>query len=200
MNRDILQLQEAPRPLRATNRELTKHEILSPEIQHLIADMKEIMRAAPGVGLAAPQIGVNLKLAVIEDPEEWLKDIPVAVLQDRARVPVEFHVIINPSITQRHGDIKYFFEGCLSVKGKVRVTPRHERVTVICLDECANERVIEATGWYARILQHEIGHLNGVLYVDISDERLEMLVNEEFKSEWMNASSYKISDLRESLI
>ncbi|HEU5281423.1 MAG TPA: peptide deformylase [Gammaproteobacteria bacterium] len=195
MIKEILQLDDSETTLRATCRELTQQDILSEEIQHLITEMKETMRAAPGVGLAAPQIGVNIKLAVIEDPEERLKLLPADVLKDRGRVPVNFHVIINPAIIKKHGKTKHFFEGCLSVQGKVRVTPRHECVTVACLDEHGREKIIEASGWYARILQHEIDHLNGALYIDVADEKTEMLVDEVYKNTWMNASSEQIASL-----
>ena len=188
----ILQLSSRASVLRAKNKNLTPNEILSSEIQALIQEMKMIMRKAPGVGLAAPQIGVNLNLAVIEDEASRLKDVPEAVLEDRGRRPVAFHVIINPVITKFHGKTKLFFEGCLSVKGKVRITPRYESVTVECLDEHGEQKIIEASGWYARILQHEIDHLNGRLYVDIAGENTEMRVDEHFKNEWMNAGSDKL--------
>jgi peptide deformylase len=165
----------------------------------LIEKMKDTMRSAPGVGLAAPQIGLNISLAVIEDPAERLKDISEAILKDRGREPVEFHVIVNPVIVEKKGKINYFFEGCLSVKGKVRVTPRYDHVVVHCLDEKGNDKIIEASGWYARILQHEIDHLNGQLYVDIANERSEMIVDDAFKEKWMNADSEKIRDFFKSV-
>lgn len=199
MNQKILQLSENETTLRAACSELTQQDISSEGIQHLIAEMKATMRAAPGVGLAAPQVGVNIKLAVIEDLEERMKVLPEAILKDRGRVPVAFHVIINPVIIKKHGKIKYFFEGCLSVQGKVRVTPRHECVTVVCLDEHGNEKTIEASGWYARILQHEIDHLNGALYVDIANEKTEMIADEVYKNTWMSASSEQIAGLCQSV-
>ncbi len=188
----ILQLDQSSEILRSVNKNLTQEEILTPDIQALIQEMKEIMREAPGVGLAAPQIGVNLNIAVIEDNAERLSNVPEVILKDRDRRPVDFHVIINPEIIEYYGEIKCFFEGCLSIHGKVRITPRYESVVVKCLDENAQEKIIKASGWYARILQHEIDHLNGQLYVDIADENMEMLVDENFKSEWMNAGSDKL--------
>lgn len=199
MSQEIVQLAEFPDILRGECRALSKEEIKSNEIQALIKKMKEIMRKAPGVGLAAPQIGVNIQLAVIEDPLERLKGIPESVLKDRERIPVDFHVIINPVILEKKGEIRHFFEGCLSFKGKVRVTPRYQQVVVHCFDEQGNQKKIHAVGWYARILQHEIDHLNGRLYVDISDERTEMVVDEKFKEEWMYADSNKIIDFYSSI-
>ena len=152
--------------LRAKARTLAPDEILSGQIQKLIADMKETMRAAPGVGLAAPQVGHPLQLAVIEDKEEYLRDISIEQLRTRDRRPVPFHVIINPKISYATATTVEFFEGCLSLPGFSAVVPRANTVRVECLDENGKAKLIEASGWYARILQHEIDHLNGHLYID----------------------------------
>ena len=124
------------------------------------------MRAAPGVGLAAPQIGQALQLAVIEDPAEYLSSIPADELNARLRSPVEFHVIINPKLTVVGDSTAEFFEGCLSVDGFQAVVRRPLEVHVECMNERAEPITINARGWYARILQHEIDHLNGRLYID----------------------------------
>jgi peptide deformylase len=187
MQRTIHQLDTNNNVLRKIARKLSKEEIATPEIQSLIQEMKEIMHNAPGVGLAAPQIGVSIQLAVIEDNEERLKGIATEILAERGRKPVAFHVLINPEIIQSSGRMNYFFEGCLSVKGRARITPRYESVTVRFLNERGEQQEITASGWYARILQHEIGHLNGKLYIDIADARTEVETNEEFKEKWMNA-------------
>ncbi|MBP9842197.1 MAG: peptide deformylase [Simkaniaceae bacterium] len=151
--------------LRQTARELSVEEILSPEIQDLIETMKATMRAAPGVGLAAPQIGKSLQLAVIEDMDH--SHLNAQQLAERNRYPVPFHVIINPRIyIEESTDKPEFFEGCLSVPEFVGVVPRAESVRVECLNEQGKPVVIQAKGWYARILQHEIDHLNGTLYID----------------------------------
>ena len=128
--------------------------------------MKETMRDAPGVGLAAPQVGVSLQLAVIEDAEEYLKLVSPADLAERERSSVPFHVLINPRITYASEHTVEFFEGCLSLSGFSAVVPRAHTVKVECLDEFGTPREIEASGWYARILQHEIDHLRGNLYID----------------------------------
>lgn len=188
MQRIIHQLDTNNHVLRKIARKLSKEEISTPEIQSLIQEMKEIMHKAPGVGLAAPQIGISIQLAVIEDNEERLKGLASDILTERGRKPVAFHVLINPEIIQTSGRMNYFFEGCLSVQGRARITPRHESVTVRFLDELGEQREITASGWYARILQHEIGHLNGKLYIDIADPRTEVETNDEFKEKWMNAS------------
>jgi peptide deformylase len=145
---------------------LTRQEVSTDEIQRLIADMRETMHDAPGVGLAAPQVGLPLQLAVIEDREDYLKAIPSAELTEKERTPVPFHVIINPQIELIGDDIAQFFEGCLSLTGFSALVPRSRKVRVTYWNEHAEEKSVLATGWYARILQHEIDHLHGTLYID----------------------------------
>jgi peptide deformylase len=142
--------------LRSGTQPLTPDEVRSAEIQQLIAWMRETMREAPGVGLAAPQVGLPLRLAVIED---------VAHVPEKERTPVPFHVIVNPQLTPGAGLIEHY-EGCLSVEGFQALVPRAEAVTVDALDHHGEPVKIEASGWYARILQHEIDHLDGTLYID----------------------------------
>ena len=118
------------------------------------------------MGLAAPQLGLALQLAVIEDREEYHKDVSEALLQERERRPVPFHAVINPAIEEMGDEKAEFFEGCLSLSGFTALVPRARAVRVSCLDERGEHKIIEASGWYARILQHEIDHLNGTLYID----------------------------------
>lgn len=152
--------------LREHARLLTPDAIASHELQALIGHMRDTLRDAPGVGLAAPQIGINLQLAVIEDRAEYHKDASPELLAERERQAVPFHVIINPQLSRVSDETVEFFEGCLSLPGFTAVVPRTRRVRVDCLDEHARPKTIEATGWYARILQHEIDHLGGTLYID----------------------------------
>ena len=162
-----LKIVQAGEPvLRKRGRELSKDEIKSAQIQQLIALMLTTMREAPGVGLAAPQVGVSIQLAVIEDREEYHKEVAEAVLRERERRPVPFHAVVNPSIEYIGDEKAEFFEGCLSLAGFSALVPRARVVRVTCLDERGQEKVINASGWYARILQHEIDHLNGTLYID----------------------------------
>jgi peptide deformylase len=142
--------------LREVTRPLTRDEVKSAEVQQLIAWMRETMREAPGVGLAAPQIGLPLRLAVIED----MADVP-----EKERTPVPFHVIINPQLTLGAGVVEHY-EGCLSLEGFQALVPRAQTATVDALDHHGDPVKIEARGWYARILQHEIDHLDGTLYID----------------------------------
>src|SRR5277367_2526947 len=97
--------------LRQAARKLTREEILSPTTQQLIEQMRETMYKAPGVGLAAPQIGLGLQLAVIEDKTDYMNDIAPKILAERERKPVPFQVIINPVLTHETGLDADFFEG-----------------------------------------------------------------------------------------
>ena len=162
-----LEIVQAGNPvLRQRARSLAPAEIRSAEIQNLIESMHASMRAAPGVGLAAPQVGLSLQIAVIEDRAEYHKDVEESVLKDRERRPVPFHAIINPILEEIGNERVEFFEGCLSVSGFSALVPRARSVRVTCLDARGREKVIHAAGWYARILQHEIDHLSGTLYID----------------------------------
>ena len=152
--------------LREEARLLTPQEILSEETQRLIHEMRDIMHDAPGVGLAAPQVGLPLQLAVIEDREDLLKAFSADDLAERERRPVPFHVIINPVIAYSSDEMKNFYEGCLSLPGFSAVVPRTRTIRVKYLDERGEAQFIQASGWYARILQHEIDHLHGALYID----------------------------------
>ena len=166
----ILKIRQVGEPaLRQFARPLSRDEILSPHIQELIVAMRETMRDAPGVGLAAPQIGMPLQIAVIEDRQEYIDKLPPGQAAERGRAAVPFQVIVNPSITIENAadhDQVPFFEGCLSLAGYTAIVPRAKRVRVQCLNENAEHVEIEAEGWYARILQHEIDHLHGTLYID----------------------------------
>lgn len=179
--------------LRQTARPLTADEIASKEIQSLIAHMRDTMRDAPGVGLAAPQVGMPLQLAVIEDREEYFKDIAPAQLAERERAAVAFHTIINPRIAEIPGATVEFFEGCLSLAGFSAIVPRARSVRVECLDENGEPRVIEASGWYARILQHEIDHLRGQLYIDRMRSRTFMSL-ENWNRYWKGKSPDEASN------
>jgi len=171
-NLTLLEIKSAGEPLlRRTARNLSGEEILSAEIQQLIENMRETMHKAPGVGLAAPQIGMGLQIAVIEDKAEYMKDIRPEVLAERERKPVPFQVVINPVLTLESSPDADFFEGCLSVPGLTALVLRASHVRVECLDHKAKPRTILASGWHARILQHEIDHLNGTLYIDRMEPR-----------------------------
>lgn len=131
-------------------------------LDRLVATMRAVMHAAPGVGLAAPQIGIPLRIAVLED--RGVADEAVAAA--RSRRPLPLTVIINPRWTASGDAMDSFYEGCLSVPGYQAVVERHRAVeaTYTRADGTSTTEVFE--GWPARIVQHETDHLNGRLYLD----------------------------------
>ena len=156
--------------------------------------MRDTMYDAPGVGLAAPQVGLSLRLAIIEDKPENLKDVPADYLKERDRKAVPFHVIVNPKLTLEGPLDAEFFEGCLSLAGFTAIVPRARKVRVECLDHLGEPKVIQASGWYARILQHEIDHLDGTVYIDRMRTRTFMSL-ENHNRFWKNKSSAELRKL-----
>jgi peptide deformylase len=149
--------------LRARAAEVPAAEIATPRLQSLFATMIAAMRDAPGVGLAAPQIGVPLRVIVLEDNEALMGRLSPAERRERGRVPFDVRVLVNPVLTAIGGDRATFFEGCLSVTGYVGLVERSETVEVRGLDEHANPVVWRVAGWPARILQHEVDHVDGTI-------------------------------------
>lgn len=141
-------------------------EIGSERIQKIIDEMVKVMRNAPGVGLAAPQIGIPLKIIVLEDTNEYISYAPKDETKAQDRRPFDLLVIINPKLTKKGNKTALFFEGCLSIDGFRAVVERHLEVEVIGLDRNGKAIKVDASGWQARILQHEYDHLDGILYVD----------------------------------
>ncbi|MEN8375824.1 MAG: peptide deformylase [Gemmatimonadota bacterium] len=121
------------------------------DIRKLVADMLETMYDADGVGLAAPQIGVGLRVIVV-DPGEDEESGPVA--------------LINPRITRRSAELEKAEEGCLSIPGIADIVERPAGVVVEALGEDGGPLTVAAEGLQARVLQHEVDHLDGVLFLD----------------------------------
>ncbi len=142
--------------------------ITTPDTKELVATMIATMRAAPGVGLAAPQIGVPLRVIVLEDREELMKSLTPEERRARERSAFPTRVLFNPvlELLGSPDDRVAFFEGCLSVHGYVALVDRAAEVIVTALDENANPVTWQVRGWPARILQHEVDHLDGTLYID----------------------------------
>lgn len=151
--------------LRQRARPVPARMIASAGLRRLVEIMVEVMRKAPGVGLAAPQIGVPLRVFVAEDPEERLVNVAeeTRALRDRKSLPLL--VVVNPHL-ELHGDTLTFFEGCLSVKGYGALVPRRQSATIRGVDAEGRALSMRLSGWPARILQHEHDHLEGTLYVD----------------------------------
>ncbi|WP_328835950.1 peptide deformylase [Streptomyces europaeiscabiei] len=136
-------------------------------LARFVTALRATMHAAPGVGLAAPQVGVSLRIAVIEDPAP----VPDEVRLARDRVPQPFRVLVNPAYEAAGPYRDAFFEGCLSVPGWQAVVARHAKVRLRALDERGRAVDEEFSGWPARIVQHETDHLNGTLYLDHAELR-----------------------------
>lgn len=149
--REILKMGD-PRLLRVAE---PVREFGTPEMETLIADMFDTMHAANGAGLAAPQIGVNLQLVIygFKDNQRY-PDAP----------PVPETVLINPVLTPLSDEVDEQFEGCLSVPGLRGVVPRYTRLHYEGVDQSGKPIVRDADGFHARVVQHEVDHLLGILY------------------------------------
>ncbi|GAU22303.1 hypothetical protein TSUD_261030 [Trifolium subterraneum] len=146
--------------------EIDPSEIKSEKVQKIIDDMIRVMRKAPGVGLAAPQIGIPSRIIVLEDTKEYISYAPKEEIKAQDRRPFDLLVIVNPKLKNKSNKTALFFEGCLSVDGFRAVVERYLDVEVTGLDRNGVPIKITASGWQARILQHECDHLEGTLYVD----------------------------------
>jgi len=154
--------------LRARAADVPLDAIQSVEIQDLIETMVATMRAAPAVGLAAPQVGKSLRIIVVEDPPEASARLTEEQRVERGRMqPLPLHVFINPQLRLAGDERTIFPEGCLSIPGYAALVERHLRVQVAGFDRDGARRDWTGfEGWPARILQHEIDHLDGILYTD----------------------------------
>ncbi|NPC68796.1 peptide deformylase [Corallococcus exiguus] len=188
----VLKIVQAGEPvLRQRARELTPEEIGSEATRQLIQLMRDTMRDAPGVGLAAPQVGVGLRLVVIEDRAEYQAGAAPADLALRERSPVAFHVLINPKLVVEDPTPVEFHEGCLSVNGFAALVARARGVRVDALDENGQPVSVSARGWYARIIQHELDHLDGTLYVDRMETR-SLTTQENQRRHWLGKSTAQV--------
>jgi len=135
------------------------------KLQTLIDDMIETMRAAPGVGLAAPQVGISSRLIVVEYFEnEQAEEAEEAEEEAKKKV----WVLLNPEIVKTSQEMVMGIEGCLSVPDLVGEVERHESIQVKGLNRHGQPMRVKAKGWLARIFQHEIDHLNGVVFTDLA--------------------------------
>jgi peptide deformylase len=175
----ILKIARIGHPVvRQKARPLTEAEIGSPEIQRLIDDMRETMYDYEGVGVAAPQVHVSLRLAVLE----------VAASDERADERVPFTVLVNPKVTALSKKMATAFEGCLSVPDLRGPVPRHERVRLEALDREGRPFSVEASGFHARVIQHECDHLDGNVYLDRMPNLRQLAFLKEFEEHVMRDS------------
>jgi peptide deformylase len=167
----LLELRYDPDPILREKAKRVK--AFDPSLRKLAEDMLETMHANHGVGLAAPQIGLSIRMLVAElepDPKEGQKGFKVA--------------LCNPEIIKSSGETITGPEGCLSIPGWIGEVPRHASITVKAQTPEGKEVRIKAEEYYARVLQHEIDHLNGVLFTDRIEDistlrRLEPDISEE---------------------
>jgi peptide deformylase len=137
--------------LRKVAKRVRLDELADPLFGQLIDDMFETMYEAPGIGLAAPQVNVGKRLFVVDLQDDVPEHGPC--------------VVVNPRFTVTEGEIESI-EGCLSVPGMIGDLTRYERVVCTGLDRAGHKIEVEGTGLFGRCLQHEMDHLNGVLYID----------------------------------
>jgi peptide deformylase len=135
------------------------------KLQTLIDDMLETMFAANGIGLAAPQVAESIRLIVIHLPDDDEED-----REDYGEHAGKTYVVANPKIIKESHEIVSGVEGCLSLPGLLGEVDRHESVVVTGLDRHGKDFRMKATGWLARVFQHEIDHLDGRLFIDITDK------------------------------
>ncbi|MFJ6662777.1 MULTISPECIES: peptide deformylase [unclassified Streptomyces] len=148
-------------------------------LARFVEALRLTMHAAPGVGLAAPQVGVELRIAVVEDPAP----VPGEIAEIRGRHPLPFRVLVNPAYEPVGTARVAFFEGCLSVPGWQAVVARHTEVRLRAEDEQGRPVDEVFTGWPARIVQHETDHLDGMLYLDRAELR-SLSTNEAVAALW----------------
>lgn len=129
-------------------------------IRRLAADMHETMLDAPGVGLAAPQVGIPLRLFVVHVPKDYVEE-------GSAETTL---TLVNPEIVKAHGRV-LGYEGCLSIPGWTGEVPRADRVVVKAIGLDNRPLKIKHEGWVARVLQHELDHLDGILFLDRVEDR-----------------------------
>jgi peptide deformylase len=156
--------------LRRKARAVTKFD---KPLQTLIDDMIETMRDAPGVGLAAPQVGISERLIVVE----YFENEEAEEAEDEAKKKV--WVMLNPEIVKASEEKVMGVEGCLSIPSLVGEVERHEALQIKGLNRRGQPMRVKAQGWLARIFQHEIDHLNGVLFTDLATKVWQPQTEEE---------------------
>jgi peptide deformylase len=149
------------------------------ELGQLIDLMRSVMHKAPGVGLAAPQLGIPLQLAVLED--QFVVDAEVAAA--RGREPLPFFAMLNPSYQPLGGSTVAFYEGCLSLNGLQAAVSRPEAVRLDFTAPDGSTQQRDFSGWQARIVQHETDHVHGILYLDRAELR-SISSNAEYSARW----------------
>lgn len=163
----ILQIATLPDPI--LRRKAHKVTAFDQDLKKLIVDMIDTMREAPGVGLAAPQVSVSSRIIVVEYGEE------------EEGQEKKLYVVINPELTFPTPEKVVAVEGCLSVPGLVGEVERYQDVLVRGLNRQGKPIKIKASGWLARIFQHEVDHLDGIVYTDLATRIWQPKTDEEIE-------------------
>ncbi len=153
----VMQIVYVPDPV--LRRKAHKVTEFGKEFQTLVDNMIETLREAPGVGLAAPQVGLSERLIVVEYGDD-----------DDETVPKKLFVVANPEIVYKSDEMVSGLEGCLSVPDLIGEVDRHVKIEVKGLNRHGKPVKIKAEDWIARIFQHEIDHLDGILFTDRTDK------------------------------
>lgn len=146
-------------PAPVLRRKARKVSEFNDELQVLVDDMVETMRVAPGVGLAAPQINIPLRVVVVEFGDE-----------NDEEAPAKLYVVINPELSRFSNEVSVGTEGCLSIPGFLGEVERPVSAIVKGLNRHGQPMRMKTSGWLARIFQHEVDHLDGILYIDRTDK------------------------------
>ena len=158
--------------------ELTPEELASPETQRLIDDMIDTMRDSEGVGLAAPQVHAGKRIILVE-----VRAGPAARYPGEGTVPLT--AVVNPRIVEHSPDTEEGWEGCLSIPDLRGQVPRWRSLRLRGLDRHGNPIEIEAAGFFARVIQHEVDHLDGIVFLDRMTDFSSLTHLKEFQKFWM---------------
>lgn len=151
--------------------------VKGPEVQRVIETLIKVMRKLECVGLSAPQIGVPLRIMALEYPQKMVEETPPVMREARGLSMVPLRVFVNPQMRVLDGRTAVFQEACESLSGFSAAVPRYVSVEVSGLNEKAEEVTWQTSGWTARIIQHEMDHLDGVLYIDRMDSKSFININ-----------------------
>lgn len=146
-------------------------ELNSDKVKQVLRTMRAVMKHYRSVGISAPQIGVPLRIIMIEFPEGMEDRFPPGVYQAREMSPIPFTVLINPRMEVTDYKKVIFPEACESLKGLSASVPRYRAVTLKGYEFDGSPVEWKATGWGARIAQHEMDHLDGRIYTDLMDSK-----------------------------
>lgn len=157
--------------LRAVAAPVEPAQLAGPELQRLVERLVQVMRRRHCVGLSAPQLGVPLQVLALEFPETLFRACAPRVREARQMEPFPLRVFVNPSLRVLDSRLVTFPEGCESVAGFLACVPRFQAVQISGLDPRGEQVVWQASGWAARIIQHEMDHLQGCLFIDKMDSK-----------------------------